>query len=240
MRRPPSVDAQGSLGSSAATCPLLPGVPAGSRRCGRGARHGSTRRGPRVPWPAPRTPWPSFYRSGDTCRSTGALTAHPARSVHEGCASVARRGTNLLAGRGTARTATAGTRPPSGERADGGLRTGRGPGTGEATPTHAPAGPFTRHGGLARPFPDDLPPDPVSTPGMKAASACAGTGTVHARKGDCAHDLARPTAFHPANPPDDCPAGNPDHQICRPTCRPRPGRSPGQRRNVPAGGDRGL
>ena len=108
----------------------------------------------------PRTPWPSFYRSGDTCRSTRALTAHPARSVHEGCASVARRGTNLLAGRGTARTATAGTRPPSGERADGGLRTGRGPGTGEATPTHAPAGPFTRHGGLARPFPDDLPPAP--------------------------------------------------------------------------------
>ena len=116
--------------------------------------------GPRVPWPAPRAPWPSFYRSEDTGRSTGALTAHPARSVHEGCASVARRGTNLLAGRGTARTATAGTRPPSGERADGGLRTGRGPGTGEATPTHAPAGPFTRHGGLARPFPDDLPPAP--------------------------------------------------------------------------------
>lgn len=116
--------------------------------------------GPRVPWPAPRTPWPSFYRSGDTGRSTRALTAHPARSVHEGCASVARRGTNLLVGRGTARTAMAGTRPPSGERADGGLRTGRGPGTGEATPTHAPAGPFTRHGGLARPFPDDLPPAP--------------------------------------------------------------------------------
>jgi hypothetical protein len=116
--------------------------------------------GPRVPWPAPRTPWPSFYRSGDTGRSTRALTAHPARSVHEGCASVARRGTNLLVGRGTARTATAGTRPPSGERADGGLRTGRGPGTGEATPTHAPADPFTRHGGLARPFPDDLPPAP--------------------------------------------------------------------------------
>ena len=133
----------------------------------------------------PRTPWSSFYRSGDTGRSTGALTAHPARSVHEGCASVARRGTNLLAGRGTARTATAGTRPPSGERADGGLRTGRGPGTGEATPTHAPAGPFTRHGGLARPFPDDLPPAPCSAPGMKAALACAGTGTVHARKGDC-------------------------------------------------------
>jgi hypothetical protein len=124
MRRPPSVDAQGSLGSSAATCPLLPGVPAGGRRCGRGARHGSTRSGPRVPWPAPRTPWPSFYRSGDTCRSTGALTAHPARSVHEGCASVARRGTNLLAGRGTARTATAGTRPRPGS-----VRTaGSGPG----------------------------------------------------------------------------------------------------------------
>ena len=160
MRRPPSVDAQGSLGSSAATCPLLPGVPAGGCRCGRGARHGSTRSGPRVPWPAPRTTWPSFYRFGDTGRSTGALTAHPARSVHEGCASVARRGTNLLAGRGTARTATACTPPPSGERADGGLRTGRGPGTGEATPTHAPADPFTRHGGLARPFPDDLPPAP--------------------------------------------------------------------------------
>jgi Thiamine-binding protein len=79
---------------------------------------------------APRTPWPSFYRSGDTGRSTGALTAHPARSVREGCASVARRGTDLLAGRSTARTATAGTRPPSGERADGGLRTGRGPGPG--------------------------------------------------------------------------------------------------------------
>jgi hypothetical protein len=108
----------------------------------------------------PAHPLAKFYRSGDTGRSTRALTAHPARSVHEGCASVARRGTNLLAGRGTARTATAGTRPPSGERADGGLRTGRGPGTGEATPTHAPAGPFTRHGGLARPFPDDLPPAP--------------------------------------------------------------------------------
>ena len=75
MRRPPSVDAQGSLGSSAATCPLLPGVPAGGRRCGRGARHGSTRSGPRVPWPAPRTPWPSFYRSRGTGGSTGALTA---------------------------------------------------------------------------------------------------------------------------------------------------------------------
>ena len=240
MPRPPSVDAQGSLGSSAATCPLLPGVPAGGRRCGRGARHGSTRRGPHVPWPAPRTPWPSFYRSGDTGRSTSALPAHPARSVHEGCASGARRGTNLLAGRGTARTATAGTRPPSGERADGGLRTGRGPGTGEATPTHAPAGPFTRHGGLARPFPDDLPPDPVSTPGMKAALACAGTGTVHARKGDCANDLARPTAFHPANPPDDCPAGNPDHQNRRRICRPRPGRSPWSAAKCTCGGDRGL
>src|SRR5487761_1297539 len=67
---------------------------------------------------------------------------------------------------------------------------------------------------------------PVSTPGMKAPLACAGTGTVHARKGDCAHDLAPQPAFHLADPQDDCPAGNPDHQICRPTCRPRPGRSP--------------
>ena len=225
MRRPPSVDARGSLGSSAATCPLLPGVPAGGRRCGRGARHGSTRSGPRVPWAA-RAPLGQVLPFRDTGRSTSALTARPARSVHEGCASVARRGTDLLAGRGTARTATAGTRPPSGERADGGLRTGRGPGTGEATPTHAPADPFTRHGGLPRPFPDDLPPVPVSAPGMRAALACAGTGTVHARKGDCAHDLASQPAFHLADPPDDCPAGNPDHQNRRRTCRPRPGRSP--------------
>ena len=81
MRRPPSVDAQGSLGSSAATCPLLLGVPARvagavvepgtAARAAARARHG----------PAPRTPWPSFYRSGDTCRSTGALTAPGAPSV---------------------------------------------------------------------------------------------------------------------------------------------------------------
>jgi len=174
----------------------------------------------------PAHPLAKFYRSGDTCRPSGALTAPGAPSVHEGCASVARRGTDLLAGRGTARTATAGTRPPSGERADGGLRTGRRPGAGEATPPHAPTGPSTRHGGPGRPFPDDLPPVPVSAPGMRAALACAGTGTVHARKGDCAHDLASQPAFHLADPPDDCPAGNPDHQNRRRTCRPRPGRSP--------------
>ena len=52
---------------------------------------------------------------------------------------------------------------------------------------------------------------PVSTPGMKAPLACAGTGTVHARKGDCAHDLAPQPAFHLADPPDGRPAGNPDH-----------------------------
>ena len=72
----------------------------------------------------PAHPLAKFLPFRDTCRSTRALTAHPARSVHEGCASVARRGTNLLAGRGTARTATAGTRPRPGS-----VRTaGSGPG----------------------------------------------------------------------------------------------------------------
>ena len=61
---------------------------------------------------------------------------------------------------------------------------------------------------------------------MKAPLACARTGTVHARKGGCAHDLAPQPAFQLADPPDGRPAGNPDHQICRPTCRPRPDRNP--------------
>jgi hypothetical protein len=196
--------------------------------------------GPRVPWPAPRAPWPSFYRSGDTCRSTRALTAHPARSVHEGCASVARRGTDLLAGRGTARTATAGTGPPSGERADGGLRTGRGPGTGEATPTNAPVGPFTRHGGLARPFPDDLLPAPCPLRGCRRPWHARGPARFTRGKA-----TVRMTSLHSQRSTWQTPrpiarqATRTTRSAGRPAT-PGPAVAPGQRRNVPAGRDRGL
>jgi hypothetical protein len=94
--------------------------------------------GPLVPQLAPYVSWSSFYRLGSSDGSTGDLTARGRRSVHGRCATAGRRGTDLLAGRRRARTATAGTRTSYGVRADGGLRTGR-PGAGEATPAHAPA-----------------------------------------------------------------------------------------------------
>jgi hypothetical protein len=81
------------------------------------------------------------FRRGCRCPS-GDLTAPGSWSVHRRCATDRRRGTDPLAGHRRAHTATAGTRPPRGERADGGLRTGR-PGTGEATPAHAPARPHS-------------------------------------------------------------------------------------------------
>ena len=106
-----------------------------------------------APWPGPRASWPSFYRSGDTGGCTGALTARGTPSVYGRCATDRRRGTDLLAGRRRARTVKAGVRTLSGERADGGLRTGPVPGCGEATPAHAPARPLSvngrRRGGTA-------------------------------------------------------------------------------------------
>ena len=85
------------------------------------------------------------FRWGCRCPS-GDLTAPGSWSVHGRCATDRRRGTDPLAGHRRARTATAGTRPRNGttrnaRRADGGLRTGRAPGAGEATPAHAPARP---------------------------------------------------------------------------------------------------
>jgi hypothetical protein len=115
-----------------------------SRPAARAPRHG----GPEVHglpagFPALLTPWlDSPYqgcRRGYRCPS-GDLTAPGSRSVHGSCATDRRRGTDPLAGHRRAHTATAGTRTPDGERADGGLRTGQ-PGAGEATPPHAPARP---------------------------------------------------------------------------------------------------
>jgi hypothetical protein len=106
------------------------------------------------------------FRRGYRCPS-GALTAPGRRSLHRRCATDARRGTNLLAGRSTARRAKAGGRTLSGKRAGGGLRTGQVPGTGEATPAHAPARPLVNghHG-------DTESTSPASTtPGTRAESA---------------------------------------------------------------------
>jgi hypothetical protein len=63
-----------------------------------------------------------------------------------------------------------------------------------------------------------------SVQGSRRALAYVRTGTVHARKGDFRHDFACQPAFHPANPSDGCPAGDPAPQTCRHTCRPWPGR----------------
>lgn len=113
----------------------------------RAPRDGS---GPLVLFPAPRA-LPGFYRLGSSDRSTGDLTARGRRSVHGRCATAGRRGTDLLAGRRSARTATAGTRTSYGERVDGGLRTRR-PGAGEATPAHAPARlPWSMAGAVVEP-----------------------------------------------------------------------------------------
>jgi hypothetical protein len=109
--------------------------------------------GPRVPQSAPRVSLSGFYRLGSSGGSTGDLTARGRRSVHGRCATAGRRGTDFLAGRRRARTATAGARTSYGERADGGPRTGL-HGPGEATPAHAPARPLSvngrRRGGTAR------------------------------------------------------------------------------------------
>ena len=232
--------------------------------------------GPRVPCPAPRVSWSSFYRLGSSDGSTGDLTAPGSWSVHGRCATAGRRGTDLLAGR-RARTATAGTRPSYGERADGGLRTGR-PGAGEATPTYAPAGlPWSMAGVVVAPraparraprctrelsqyrheadSPDcgasatapaawsapsltifRLPP--CSARGLRRALACAGTGTVHARKG----------TFGMTSPVSQCSTRQTPRTVTRQLPRPSrpadalaaPGRAvgAGQRLNIPGGGDR--
>jgi len=87
-------------------------------------------------------------------------------------------------------------------------------------------------GGLAATRSDSLPACPVFGPGPRRASACAGTGTVHARKGDSRHDFACQPAFHPATPSDDYPADDPAPQTCRPACRPWPGRAQGRDRDI--------
>jgi len=106
--------------------------------------------GPCAPQSAPRVSLPCFYRLGSSNGSTGDLTARGRRSVHGGCATAGRRGTDLLAGRRRTRRVTAGVRTLSGKRASGGPRTGL-PGAGEATSAHAPARPLVngRRGGTA-------------------------------------------------------------------------------------------
>jgi hypothetical protein len=96
---------------------------------------------PSVPWPVPVSSWPSFYLSGSADGTAGALTAPGRWSVHRRCATDVRRGTHLLAGRSRAHRVKTGARTPRGKRADGGLRTGRVPDAGEATPAHAPVSP---------------------------------------------------------------------------------------------------
>jgi len=105
-------------------------------------------------------------RRGCRCPSA-ALTRCGARSVHGRRATDVRRGTDLLAGRSSARKVKAGVRTPCGKRADGGPRTGRRPGGGEATPAHAPARPLVhgRRGGTASTHPAG------TTPGTRAESA---------------------------------------------------------------------
>jgi hypothetical protein len=80
------------------------------------------------------------FRWGYRCPS-GALTTPGSWSVHGRRATDGRRGTDLLAGHRRAHTVKAGVLTLSGKRAGGGLRTGQAPGTGEATPAHAPARP---------------------------------------------------------------------------------------------------
>jgi hypothetical protein len=104
--------------------------------------------------PAVLTFWLHFpyqgFRWGYRCPGW-ALTGPGTRSVHGRCATDGRRGTDLLAGHLRARRVKAGVRTRCGERAGGGLRTGRAPGAGEATPAHAPARPLVtgRRGGAA-------------------------------------------------------------------------------------------
>ena len=161
------------------------------------------------------------FRRGYRCPS-GALTTPGPWSVHGSCATDGRRGTDPLAGHRRAHTVKAGVRTLTGERADGGLRTGQAPGAGEETPAHAPARPSwsmagvvalraparptphrtralsqhrhkadspacgaseTRPGGLVRPSLTIFRLPPCSARGSRRTLACAGTGTVHARKG---------------------------------------------------------
>ncbi len=233
--------------------------------------------GPRVPCPAPRVSWSSFYRLGSSGGSTGDLTAPGSWSVHGRCATDRRRGTDPLAGRRRTRTATAGTRPSYGERADGGLRTGR-PGAGEATPAHAPARlPWSMAGAVVEPrsparraphrtralsqhrHQADSPAcgasatataassapsltifrlPPCSARGLRRALACAGTGTVHARKGTFGMTSPvsqRSTRQTPRTVTRQIP------RTSRPADAPAaPGRAigAGQRLNIPGGGDR--
>jgi hypothetical protein len=103
------------------------------------------------------------FRWGYRCPS-GALTAPGSWSVHGRCATDGRRGTNLLAGHRSAHRVTAGMRSLRGERAGGGLRTGRAPGAGEATSAYAPARPLLvnsrRRGGTASTRPARTAPLP--------------------------------------------------------------------------------
>ena len=217
------------------------------------------------------------FRRGCRCPS-GALTAPGSRSVHGRCATDRRRGTDLLAGRRRARRVKAGVRTPRWERAGGGLRTGRVPGGGEATPAHAPVRPLSVNGrscgGTAstRPASTALHPraesadtrltarparecdpgtaarsaasltvfrlPPCSARGPGRALACAGTGTVHARKG----------TFGMTSLVSQRSTRQPPRTVTRQVTRPpRPADTPaapgravgaGQRLNIPAGGDR--
>jgi hypothetical protein len=103
---------------------------------------------------------------------------------------------------------------------------GPAPGTrAESADTKLTARPAARgatpwHGGLVRPFPDNFPPAPVRFRGPRRSLACAGTGTVHARKGETHHDLPCQPVFGPATAPDTIPVRWADAQTCQRACRP--------------------
>jgi hypothetical protein len=145
------------------------------------------------------------------------LDRYLARSVHGRCATGARRGIDLLASRGRARL-MAGVRTPYWGACGRRVPDQADPGAGEATPAHAPAHPRPARLTALRREADspaivagaDLhaatwPPSltifrlpPCSVLGSRRALACAGTITVHARKGDFWHDIACQRAFRPA------------------------------------------
>jgi hypothetical protein len=77
-----------------------------------------------------------------------------------------------------------------------------------------------------------LPPCSVWEP--RRALVCAGTDTVHARKGTSSHDFACQPAFRSAALPDSYPAGDPLPRPAGPPAAPGGAVGAGQRRNIPA------
>jgi len=158
-------------------------------------RHGGPTGG-RLPdgSPAGLTFWLHFpyqgFRWGYRCPRR-ALTRRRARSVHGRYARLPHGAapTSCRPGHG-ARGEGWRTNPPlSGERADGGLRTGRVPDAGEATPAHAPVSPpgsRAGRGGTASTRPDDTAPgaraEAADTNAVSPASG-AGADPNHRRPG---------------------------------------------------------